>query len=165
MFQYKGGPIQLDIHPVLTKYLLKLEIAESADYDYGLPNEEMASPAVYPRTQRLRLEYFQEYPQVITFDVSGDSQGGDVTVRDVLRTIHEDLKKPFSKRELDTFAREDKAAIRDTFNEKSKSEEDLSKGGRRIDFLRGRNRLLILPRYPLDGALPPKPTLPPAGFL
>ena len=125
----------------------------------------MTSPAVYPSTQTLRLEYFQEYPQVITVDASTDSQGGVVTVRDVLRTIHEDLKKPFSERELDTFARGDQAVIRDTFNEGNKSEEDLSKGPRRIDSLRGRNRLLILPRYPLDGTLLPKPALPPAEFL
>ena len=151
MFRYKGEPVQLDIHPVLTKYLLKLEATESPDYDYDLPNEEMASPAVYPHTRMLRLEYSQGYPQVITVDASGDSQGAEVTVQDVLRTIHEDLRKPSSKRELGTFARGDQTAIRDTFRKRCKSEEERSKGLYRIDYLRGRDRLQILPRHPLDG--------------
>jgi hypothetical protein len=151
LFQYKGGPVQLDIHPVLTKYLLKLEVAESSDYNYDLPKEEMASPAVYPHTQTLRLEYFQGYPQVISLDALSDSQGADLTVQDVLRTIHEDLRKPSSKRELGTFARGDQTAIRKTFRKRCKSEEERSKGLYRIDYLRGRDRLQILPRHPLDG--------------
>jgi hypothetical protein len=143
----------------LTKYLLKLEVAESPDYDYDLPNEEMASSAVYPHTQRLRLEYFQGYPQVISVDASSDSQGTDVTVQDVLRTIHEDLMKPSSKRELGTFARGDQTAIRDTFRKRCMSEEERSKGLYRIDYLRGRDRLQILPRHPLDGTSVPTPAI------
>lgn len=136
----------------MTKYLLKLEVSESGDYDYELPSEEMASPAVYPHTQKLRLEYFQGYPQVIGVDASGDSpQGANVTVQDVLRTIHEDLMKPSSKRELGTFARGDQTAIRDTFRKRCMSEEERSKGLYRIDYLRGRDRLQILPRPALDG--------------
>ena len=141
----------MDIHPVLTKYLLKLEITESPEYDYDLSNEEMSSPAVYPHIQTLRLEYFQVYPQIISVDASSDSQSAHVTVQDVLRAIHEDLRKPSSGRELGTFAREDKTAIRDTFRKRCKSEEELSKGIYRIDYLRGRDRLQIIPRHPLDG--------------
>jgi hypothetical protein len=165
LFQYKGGPVQLDIHPVLTKYLLKLEITESPDYDYDLPNEEMTSPAVYPHTQTLRLEYFQGYPQVISLDASSDSQGAKVTVQDVLRTIHEDLRIPTSKRELGTFARGDQTAIRDTFRKRCKSEEERSKGLFRIDYLRGRDRLQILPRHPLDGTSLPTPAIQPSNLL
>jgi hypothetical protein len=158
LFRYKGGPVQLDIHPVLTKYLLKLEVTESPDYDYDLPNEEMSSPAVYPHTQTLRLEYFQGYPQVISL-TSSDSQGTEVTVQDVLRAIHEDLMKPSSKRELGTFARGEQTAIRDTFRKRCQSEEERSKGLYRIDYLRGRDRLQILPRHSLDGtSLPTPPT-------
>jgi len=164
LFQYKGGPVQLDIHPVLTKYLLKLEITESPDYDYDLPNEEMTSPAVYPHMQTLRLEYFQGYPQVISLDASSDSQGADVTVEDVLRTIHEDLSKPSLKRELGTFARGDQMAIRDMFRKRCKSEEERSKGLYRIDYLRGRDKLLILPRHPLDGTSLPTPAIQPSNL-
>ena len=165
MFQYKGGPVQLDIHPVLIKYLLKLEITESPDYDYDFPNEDMTSPAVYPHTQTLRLEYFQGYPQAICIDPSSDSQGAYVTVEDVLRTIHEDLRKPSSKRELGMLGYGDRVAIRDTFNKRCKTEEDLSKCLYRVDYLRGRDRLRIFARQTLDDACRSKPTLPLAGFL
>jgi len=154
----------LDIHPVLSKYLLKLEITESPDYDYDLPNEEMTSPAVYPHMQTLRLEYFQGYPQVISLDASSDSQGADVTVEDVLRTIHEDLRKPSSKRELGTFARGDQMAIRDMFRKRCKSEEERSKSLYRIDYLRGRDRFQILPRHPLDGTSLPTPAIQPSNL-
>ena len=149
---------------MLTKYLLKLEITESPDYDYDLPNEEMTSPAVYPHTQILRLEYSQGYPQVISLDASSDSQGADVTVEDVLRTIHEDLSKPSLKRELGTFARGDQMAIRDMFRKRCKSEEERSKGLYRIDYLRGRDKLLILPRHPLDGTSLPTPAIQPSNL-
>jgi hypothetical protein len=156
---YKGEPVQLDIHPVLTKYLLKLEATESPDHDYDLPNEEMAASAIYPHTRTLRLEYSQGYPQVISFNASSHSPGADVTVQDVLRAIHEDLAKPSSKRELGTFARGDQTAIRDTFRKRCKSEEERSKGLYRIDYLRGRDRLQILPRHPLDGTSLPAPAI------
>jgi hypothetical protein len=165
LFQYKGGPVQLDIHPVLTKYLLKLEITESPDYDYDLPNEEKTSPAVYPHTQALRLEYFQGYPQVINIKPFDDYPGAYVTVEDAVRAILEDLKLPLAKSEFHSFGNKERAAIRAAFNERCKTEEDLSKGPCRIDCLLRGNRLQILSIYPLDGALLPKPTLPPAGFL
>ena len=149
---------------MLTKYLLKLEITESPDYDYDLANEEMTSPAVYPHTQILRLEYSQGYPQVISLDASSDSQGADVTVEDVLRTIHEDLSKPSSKRELGTFARGDQMAIRDMFRKRCKSEEERSKGLYRIDYLRGRDKLQILPRHPLDGTSLPTSAIQPSNL-
>jgi hypothetical protein len=187
LFQYKGGPVQLDIHPVLTKYLLKLEISESPDYDYGLPKEEMTSPAVYPHMHSLELEYIhgslhidvcreildteREGPvhavsrQIINIEPFNDYPGAYVTVEDVLRAIREDLKSPLAKSEFHNFGHEERAAIRAAFNERCKTEEDLSKGPCMIDRLNSRNRLLILPKYPHDGALLPKPTLPPAGFL
>ena len=167
MYQYKGGPVQLDIHwhPVLTKYLLRLEITESPDYDYDLPNEELTSPAVYPHTQMLRLEYFQGYPQVISVDASSDSQGAGVTVQDVLRTINEDLRKPSSTREFGLFSRGDQMAIMDTFKKRCKSGEERTKGLYRIDYLRGRDRLQILPRHPLDGTSLPTPAIQPSNPL
>jgi hypothetical protein len=165
LFQYKGGPVQLDVHPVLTEYLLKLEITESPDYDYDLPKEDLTSPAVYPHMHSLELEYFLGYPQVISIDASSDYPGAYVTVEDVLKTMHEDLRKPSYRREVGIIARGDQTSIRAAFNERCKTEEDLSKCPCRIDYLCGRDRLQILPRHPLDGALLPMPTLPPAGFL
>jgi len=187
LFQYKGWPVELDIHPVLTKYLLKLEITESADYDHDLPMEDLTSPAVSPHIPSLELEYFQGYPQAISIDASGDYPGAYVTVEDVLRTIHEDLRKPSSKRELGMLGYGDRVAIRDTFNKRCKTEEDLSKCLYRVDYLRGRDRLQIFAsetlddywidalggrdrlqifaRQTLDDACRSKPTLPLAGFL
>ena len=146
----------------MTKYLLKLEITESSDYDYDIAKEEMACAAVYPHTQTLRLEYFQGYPQVISVDASNDSR---VSVQDVLSMIHEDLRQPSSKRELGTFARGDQTAIRDTFRKRCKSEEERSKGLYRIDYLRGRDRLQILARHPLDGTSLPTPAIQPPNVL
>ncbi len=139
-------------------------MAESPD-DYDLPKEDMNSPAVYPHTQSLRLVYFQGYPQVISIDASSGSQGADITVQDVLRMIHEDLRKPSSKRELGTFARGEQNAIRDIFRKRCNSEEERSKGLYRIDYLRGRDRLQILPRLPLDGASVPTPVTQPSDIL
>lgn len=144
----------------MIKYLLKLE---SPDYDYGLPNEEMTSPAVYPHMQTIRLEYSQGYPEVFSVDASNDSD--HVTVHDVLRSIHEDLRQPSSKRELGTFARGDQMAIRDTFRKRCKSEEERSKGLYRMDYLRGRDRLQILPRHPLDGISLPTPAIQPPNLM
>jgi hypothetical protein len=149
----------------LTKYNLKLEMTESLDHDYDLPMEEMSAPAVYPPMVSLKLESRQGYPQVINIEASGDSRGAGVTVQDVLRAIHEDLKMLFPTRELSKLGVEERVAVRAAFRERSKTEEELSKGPRRIDHLGGRDRLQILPKLPPDGALFPIPTLQPTEFL
>ena len=46
----------------------------------------------------LKLESHQAYPQVISTEVSSGSRGIGVTVQNVLRTIHKDLKVPFPGR-------------------------------------------------------------------
>ena len=48
--QYKGEPVPLRVvvHPALAKYNIKLEMNESSDHGYGLPNEDMNVPAVHP---------------------------------------------------------------------------------------------------------------------
>jgi hypothetical protein len=143
----------------LTKYNLKLEMTESADHDYDLPKEEITSPAVFPPMVSLKLESRQGYPQVINIEASGDTQGAGVTVKDVLRTIHEDLRMAFPTRELSKLGVEERAAVRAAFKERCKSEEELSKGPRRIDHLGGRDRLQILSKIPPDSALLPMPTL------
>jgi hypothetical protein len=136
-------------------------MAESSDHDYDLPKEEMTSPAVYPPMLLLKLESHQGYPQVISIEASGDSRGAGVTVQDVLRTIHEDLRMAFPRRELSKLDPEERAGINAAFRERCKSEEELSKGPRRMDRLGGRDRLQILPRLLPDGSvLLPTPTLP-----
>lgn len=146
------------------EYCLQLAMTESLDLNFDLPNEELASPAVYPRTHSLKLEYFQGYPQIINIEPFSNYPGAYVTVEDVLRAIHEDLKLPLLKREAINFARTEQAAIRAAFNERCKTEEVLSKGPRRIDCLCGRDKLQIVPRHPVDGAWLPSPTLLPEGF-
>ena len=140
-------------------------MSESADHDYDLPKEELTSSAVYPPMLSLKLENCQGYPRTVNVEASSDVRGADITVQDVLRTIHEDLRIPFSKRELNKLGVEERTAIRATFKERCKSEEELSKGPRRIDHLGGRDRLHILPRLPPEGALLPTPTLPSTEFL
>ena len=128
-------------------------MSDSDDHEYDLPKEETTSPAVYPPILSLKLESHQGYPQVISIEASGDSQSTGVTVQDVLRTIHEDLRIPFSRRELSKLGVEERTGINAAFRERCKSEEELSKGPRRIDRLGGRDRLQILPRLSPDGSV------------
>jgi hypothetical protein len=146
-------------------------MAESVDHDYDLPKEEITSPAVYPPMLSLKLENHQGYPQVIIIEASGDTPGAGVTVQDVLRTLHEDLRVPFPRRELSKLDPEERAGINGAFRERCKSEEELSKGPRRLDRLGGRDRLQILPRLSPDGGIllstptPPTSALRPAESL
>lgn len=134
-------------------------MTEAVDQEYDLPKEELISTAVNPPILSLKLESHQGYPQIISIEASGDSQF--VTVQDVLRTIHEDLRIPFSRRELSKLGVEERAGINAAFRERCKSEEELSKGPRRIDRLGGRDRLQILPRLSPDGSVSfPTTTLP-----
>jgi hypothetical protein len=140
-------------------------MSESVDHDYDLPKEEMTSPAVYPPMLSLKLESRQGYPQVINIEASGDSRGAYVTVQDVVRTIHEDLRMPFPTRELSKLGNEERNAVRAAFRERCTTEEELSKGPRRGDHLGSRDRLHILPKLPPDGALLPMPALQPVEFM
>jgi hypothetical protein len=151
----------------LTKYFLKLEINGPLDQDYDLPKEDITSPAVYPHMQSLKLEYFRGCPQVISIKASSDPRVG-ITVQDVLRKIHEDLRMPLRNHEYSLLGLEERAATRDAFEERCKIDEERRKGPCRIDFLRGRDRLRILPKLPSsDGTLvhPTTPALQPAKSL
>lgn len=137
---------------MLTKYFLKLEIDGPLDHDYDLPKEDITSPAVYPHVQSLDLEYFQRCPQIISIKAFGDPHVC-ITVQDVLRKIHEDLRTPLRNHEFGLLGIEERAAIRDAFEERCKIDEERRKGPCRIDFLPGRDRLQILPKFPSDSAL------------
>jgi hypothetical protein len=130
----------------LTNNLLKLKITEPLDYNYDLPTEEITRPAMCPPMIPLKLDIHQGYPQVIRLEASGDSRlgGVDVTVQDVLRAIHKGLRIPFPRGVICKLGVEERARIYAAFKERRKSEEELSKGSRRIDRF-SRNRLQILP--------------------
>jgi hypothetical protein len=156
----QGELVPLAIHPVLEKYLLQLDIANQAvDHDYNLPNEELTAPAVHPPMQLLRLESHQGYPQVITVQASSSSLVG-VTVQDVLRAIHEDVRKLSRRREWTKLNAEDRAAVDDAFRERCQTEEELAQGPCRVDYLRGRNKILVLPKLSPDGEMLPAPGAP-----
>lgn len=150
--QYKGESVPLDIHPVLTKYLLKLEINGPLDHDYDLQKEEITSPAVYPHMQSLKLEYFRCSTQYISVRASSEPRIG-ITVQDVLRETHEDLRMPLRSHEFSLLGPEERAAVREAFEERCEIDEERRKGPCRIDLLRGRDRLQILPKFPSNGAL------------
>ena len=128
-------------------------MTESVDYDYDLPKEEITSPAVYPPMLSLKMENHQGYPQVISIKASSDSGNVGVTVQDVLRTMHEDLRMPIPTHELSKLSVEEWAAIDAAFGERCTSEEELSNGPRRIDYLEGRDRLQILPTHSSEGGI------------
>lgn len=97
---------------------------------------------------------------MITVEASGDNRDVvGVTVQDVLRTLHEDLKMPFPRRELSKLAVEDRGRINGAFRDRCRSEEELSKGPRRVDHLGGRDRLQILPKLGPDTSTLPTPAL------
>jgi len=135
----------------LTKYLLKLDVGESFGPDYDLPDEELTSPAVHPPVPRLELENYQGYPQHISIQASGDSPDIGVTVQDVLRAIHKDLRKPSTRPAWDDVRNEQRAQIKSSFKKRCKTEEELSKGLHRIDYLGDRDRLQVIPDLSPDG--------------
>jgi len=126
---------------------------DSSDHDYNIPKEDMNSPAVHPPMLSLKLESHQGYPQIITAEASSDARGVvGVTVQEVLRALHEDLRMPFPRRELSKLGADERGGINAAFRERCKSEEELSKGPRRIDHLGGRDRLQVLPKIGPDGS-------------
>lgn len=158
MAMTKGEPIPLVLHPALSKYLLKFN-TNAVDHDYDLPNEEFNCPAVHPPVSLLKLENHQGYPHHITIDASSKSQSTGVTVQDVLWTIHEDLRKPSRSYEWTRLTAEERAAVDGAFRERCGERDELAQGPRRIDYLRGRDRLQILPRIAPDGEVNPAPDL------
>lgn len=164
--EFGGEPTPLVLHPALSKYFIKLDIknqsagAEDGLDDYNLPQEEITSPAVNPPVLSLTLENHQGYPQDIHIHVPRDSQSACVTVRDVLRTINEDAKKISRRREWTKLNAEERIAVDATFRERCTTEEELGHGPCRIDYLRRRDRLQILPKLSPDGEMLPLPMLP-----
>ena len=157
----KGEPLPLIIHPVLNKYLLKFDITQPVDHDYELPPEELGSSAVHPPVHVLVLDNDQGYPRNI--NVRGSDEGSDVgiTVEDVIRTISTDLRASSSQREWAALNEDRRAEVEETFENRARTEEDRSGGLRKIDYLRGRNRLQIFPKLPLpedDEILQPIPS-------
>ena len=85
----------------MTSYLLKLNVTEPLDHNYGLPEEDITSAAVHPPVLSLKLENvnYQGYPHEISVDASSNDPNVGATVQDVLRTIHKDLGVPICGRD------------------------------------------------------------------
>lgn len=148
------------MHPALSKYYLTLDISnQGVDHDYDLPIEELTSPAVDPPLLSLKLENHQGYPQSVTVQSSADSPSG-ITVQDVLKTFNEDLRQQSRRREWIKLNAEERVDVDGAFRERCRTEEELGQGPCRIDYLRGRNRLQILPRLSPDGEMLPAPIIP-----
>ena len=126
-------------------------MTDSVYLDYDLPIEELTSSAVYPPMRLLILENCQGYSHIISIEDYDEV----VTVLDVLRTIHEDLRTRIPTHEFYNLCAEERAAIDAAFGERYTSEEELGKGLRRIDLLGGRDRLQILPKLTFDDTLFP----------
>ena len=154
----QGELVPLILHPVLSKYLLKIDTNnQSVDHDYYLPKEELNSPAVHPPMLSLKLENHQGYPQPITVQATSDSQSIGVTVQDVLRAIHGDVRKLSHRREWTKLNAEERTMVDVALRERCKEDSELGQGPCRIDFLRGRDRLQVLPRVSPDGPMLPTP--------
>ena len=129
------------------EYLLKFDIAsQPLDHDFGLPTEVFLSSAVHPPVHILVLENEQGLSQNIEVQASDKGSCFGVTVKDVLKTIGIDLRILSSRRELATFDEDTRREVEDSFKNRART------GGaasdlRRIDYLRGRNRLQIFPKH------------------
>lgn len=147
------------MHPALAKYFLKIDINSQSGGgdddvdDFGLPQEEITSSAVHPPVLSLKLENHQGYPQDIHIHPSADPQSVGITVRDVLKTINEDARKISRRREWTKLNAEERIAVDAAFRERCTTEEELGHGPCRIDYLRGRDRLQVLPKLSPDGEM------------
>lgn len=163
--ELEGELIPLVLHPALAKYFIKLDISNQSGGDddlddFGLPQEEITSSAVHPPVLSLKLENHQGYPQDIHIHSSGDFQSVGITVRDVLKTINEDARKISRRREWTKLNAEERIAVDAAFRERCTTEEELGHGPCRVDYLRGRDRLQVLPKLSPDGEmLPLLPTM------
>ena len=159
-FIFKGEALPLIIHPVLKKYLLKIDIAQPVDHDFGLPPEEFSSSAVHPPVHVLVLDNDQGYPRNINVRSSDEGSDVGITVEDVLKTISTDLRASSSQREWAALNEDRRREVEESFENRARTEEDRSGGLRKIDFLRGRNRLQVFPKHqlPEDEEMSPLPS-------
>lgn len=100
----------------------------------------------------LRLENCQGHPAFIGIQAFGDVPNIGVTVQDVLRMIHEGLRRPSPGPTRDKLTSDEQAEINAPFQERCRTEE-LRKGLYRFDCLCGRDRLQILPVLPPDSGV------------
>ena len=133
------------------KYLLKFDITQPVEHDFGLSPEEFSSSAVHPPVRVLVLETDQGYPRNINVYASDEGSDIGITVKDVLRAVSTDLRETSIQREWAALNEERRREVEETFEDRARTEEDRSGGLRKIDYLRGRTRLRILPRDPLPG--------------
>jgi hypothetical protein len=146
----QGEPLPLIIHPVLTKYLLKFDIStQLVEHDFGLPQEEYIASAVHPPVHVLLLENEEGYPHNIEVHASDKESSTGITVGDVLKTVGTDLRKSSSQREWAALNDDTRREVEEAFEDRARTEEDRSGGLRKIDYLRGRNRLQIFPKHAL----------------
>jgi uncharacterized protein DUF6699 len=131
------------------KYLLKFDIAQPVDHDFGLPPEEYGCSAVHPPVHVLVLDNDQGYPRNINVHASDEGSDSGITVEDVLKTISTDLRASSSHSEWAALNEDRRREVEETFENRARTEEDRSGGLRKIDYLNGRNRLQIFPKHPL----------------
>ncbi len=97
----------------------------------------------------LVLDNDQGYPRNINVRATEEGSDVGITVEDVIRTISTDLRASSSQREWAALDEDRRREVEETFENRARTEEDRSGGLRKIDYLRGRNRLQIFPKLPL----------------
>jgi uncharacterized protein DUF6699 len=144
----------------LSRYLLQLDITSQPVEHFDLPMEDITSSASDPPMHSLKLENHQGYPQLIIVQASSNSPSVGITVQDVLSAIQEDVRKLSRRREWTKLSPEERAQVDTAFRDRCKTEEELGQGPCRIDYLRGRDRLQVLPKLSPTGEILPAPILP-----
>jgi hypothetical protein len=140
---------------VLSEYLLRLKITGPVDRDYDLPPEDITSLAVHPPMLSLILENHQGYPELIYIRASS---GVGVTVEDVLRTIHEELRRPLPRSRLTKLFNVGRYLINTLFYAGRETNQQ-GVGSCRFEHLGGRDRLQVLPKHPVEDTAPRGPIL------
>ncbi|KAH9953158.1 caspase domain-containing protein [Russula dissimulans] len=103
----------------------------------------------------LILENHQGYPELIYIRASS---GVGVTVEDVLRTIHEELRRPLPRSRLTKLFNVGRYLINTLFYAGRETNQQ-GVGSCRFEHLGGRDRLQVLPKHPVEDTAPRGPIL------
>lgn len=135
------------MHPVLTEYLLKLDITtQSHDFDFGLLAKDLLSSAVHPPALTQIPKHKQPYQQNIEVQVSDKGSGIRLTVEDVLKTVGANLRLSSCHRKWSGLDNDGHREVEASFEDRARTEDERNSGIRHVDFLGGRNRLQVFHR-------------------
>lgn len=132
------------MHPVLTEYLLKLDITSPPhDFNFGLPAKDLLSSAVRPPARTQILTHKRCHQQNPGVQLSDKWSGVGVTVEDVLKIVGANPRLSPSHRKWSDQGDDGRRDVEAAFEDRGRAEDERGGDIRHIDYLGGRNRLQI----------------------